>query len=439
MIGRSGSAFSVALAHRVTAKRATSDTTTRMLGALGDLLGDDGVERDPEGVPTAFRIWKAGVNATDHGDHIFSAKSAELLMAQQAERGNRFSFDVDHMSLNDQAPVENHKAVGSHMLEERDGELWACDVKFNPSVRAGVTPQNPEWPYFSPAYDVDTKTGEIVRYINTSLTPNPATHNVTKLASMANHERETAMADEDKKEESLGSMLAAFEAEGDEEKRSAMKDAIRAKFKAAFPDDAGDDKKDDKNDDKKTEKTAKAAEPDGDEKKTAKTAEEPDEKKKEAIAASIADRALSDFETKRVAREEKAELDRILATLPEGERADYEGMSIVQVKRVLARHRGDILTRHAAVMNVSPTRGALANQRESNPDKDTELDRAMGIYEKEPFVREEGSKLIFGATSTSRDAAQMLASIDAEVKKSGPKTTRAAAFTRVLSNMKGGV
>lgn len=147
---------------------------------------DDGIERAmPGGPPVAFRIWRAGVNMTDKGPTVFSERSAQLLLDEQAARGNPYSIDIDHMSLDPMAPIENHKAVGRHRLEVRNGDLWAVMVELAEMIRCGLACDPPEWMSFSPAYDLDKDTGEVISYLNTAITNNPATWNVTQLASMA--------------------------------------------------------------------------------------------------------------------------------------------------------------------------------------------------------------------------------------------------------------
>ena len=151
-------------------------------------LSDEAVERPaPGAAPTAFRIWRAGNNPTDKGMTVFSKRSADVLLAAQAKRGNLVSIDVDHLSLKDAAPPAARKAVGWHRLDTRpdaDGnpELWAVDVEWTDEVKAGLEKDPPEWRHFSPAYVLDAKTCEVVAYINTALTNNPATWNNTTLA-----------------------------------------------------------------------------------------------------------------------------------------------------------------------------------------------------------------------------------------------------------------
>ena len=187
-------------------------TTRRITAAIA--FSSDGVERSPSGAPNAFRIWRAGVNVTDYGPHVFSRASAVKLMAVQNIRGNLISIDVDHLSLSqgkDAAPPESRKAAGFHRLAVRqspDGpELWAVDVEWTDAVRAGLEKDPPEWRYFSPAYDVN-KSGEITAYLNTALTNNPATWRANALASMRPREEPSLT-----KEQIIATATAALRAD----------------------------------------------------------------------------------------------------------------------------------------------------------------------------------------------------------------------------------
>jgi hypothetical protein len=258
-------------------------------------FGEDGVERAGVGrAPSAFRIWRAGGNPTDMGVHVFTEESARLLMAQQEIRGNLYSIDVDHLSLDKIAPPESRKAVGWNGLAVRPSEsgpeLWAVNVKWTEAVRGGLEMDPPEWRYFSPAYKTDPKTNEIVAYLNTALTNNPATHSVTELATL---QAATATRDSmDYKE-----MAAAFFGKDDEKKQSAkecyskMSESERKAFKAAWKaaeEGWGDEKK-------PTE---------GETRETAESPEEDEKKKKDEEAKKAA-----------VAAEEKKKSDEAAATM----------------------------------------------------------------------------------------------------------------------------
>lgn len=159
---------------------------------IASILTNDGVERPaPGAAPTAFRIWRAGANPTEKGTAIFSPRSAELLIASQEQRGVLYPIDVEHLSLNERAPLEVRSAVGWHRLEVRTDanggpELWAADVQWRADVRAGIEERPPKWRYVSPVYVLDPDTREVIDYVNLAITNTPATWNVTSLAAARN-------------------------------------------------------------------------------------------------------------------------------------------------------------------------------------------------------------------------------------------------------------
>lgn len=164
----------------------------------GDLSTEDGVERPGPGLaPTAFRIWRAGKNMTDKGPVYVTPDAIEAVLESQAARGNRYSIDLNHGSLDLKAHPAAQVAIGYHRLEKRESdtgpELWACDSEWGDFARAQLESKPPGLRYFSPAYDLVTdpespRYRELVRYLNLALTPNPATWNTTALAT-ANAER----------------------------------------------------------------------------------------------------------------------------------------------------------------------------------------------------------------------------------------------------------
>lgn len=146
------------------------------------------VERPAPGrAPTAFRIWAYGPNECDGKAVVFSERSAEALLAEQAARGRLYSFDFDHRSLMPDVSPEAAKAAGWHVLEVREHEgkpeLWASSCDWIAEARSGLESDPPEWRYFSPCFDVDPKTREAISYTNCALTNNPLTHGIPALAS----------------------------------------------------------------------------------------------------------------------------------------------------------------------------------------------------------------------------------------------------------------
>lgn len=358
-----------------------------------DSLATDGVERaEANGPPTAFRIWKAGLNVTDHGPTVFSERSAAALTAEQATRGNRYSIDVDHLSLNKDAPLANHAAVGWHSLEVRDGELWATNVEWSDAVRAGLTKDPPEWKYFSPAYDVDPETGEVVSYLNTALTNNPATHRVTALASRrARSDNQVS----DTQKMSWGALKAALD--GDDEDKKA---AAYAQIAAAFPDEAPEKKDSDSDGDNDGDTKAKKSaedEPekkDGEdmpEKKDAKKCAEEEPEKKDSIATTASVVAAQDARirqleadaARRQRKDEEEERKRLVASREiSSELAKaLDGKPLEYVREICAalppRKARPISTEH-----VQATRGGTADGVEAPrlpPEESNKLAERMGL------------------------------------------------------------
>jgi hypothetical protein len=366
-----------------------------------DALATEGVERaEANGPPTAFRIWKAGVNPTDHGPTVFSERSATLLMAQQAVRGNRFSMDVDHLSLNVEAPLESRRAVGWFSLEVRDGELWATDVEWTDTVRAGLTKDPPEWKYFSPAYDIDPETNEVVSFLNCALTNNPATHAVTALASnSAGATKGIRM-----KYEDLIASLCKM-AEGDDDNAG----KARAALKAMMPDD-DEEKKDaaDGEDDAKKDAEDKpdkkdAADEDGDE-----------EKKDTAIAAALAEvnrlaARVRDLEVKGEADERKT----LLASRPDfaPELVAILAKAPLSVVRDSVAKLPKTSTLPATTETVQATRGeGQGDARASRlpAEEKAALDARMGIARREASIKHEGVHSYFPVL-TAEDARRIVA------------------------------
>lgn len=141
----------------------------------------EGVERDERGLPTAWRIWRFGDNNTEHGPTVFSKRSAKLLIAQQAKRGVRIPIDYNHRSLKPDAAIEDQRAAGWHSLEVRADGLWAVNVEWT-DLAADLI-RNKEFRYFSPAYDVNRDTAEVVGYTNMAICNLPATHGILSLAA----------------------------------------------------------------------------------------------------------------------------------------------------------------------------------------------------------------------------------------------------------------
>lgn len=375
--------------------RSLVEGTVRMRASL-DLAGA-GVERPtPGAAPTAFRIWRAGDNPTSKGDTKFTARSAKLLLDEQATRGNLYSIDVDHMSLSDAAPPEHHRAVGWHRLEVRKTtagpELWAVDVEWSPDIRAALESAPPGFRYFSPAYDVARESGEVVGYLNTALTNNPATFNVTALATRAGEHEEKPM----KMEDILAALKAA--AEGDDEAQ-----AKKAKAALAALTVSDDEKKEPPVEEKKKDSDADNEERDGED-------APPPNEKKDTVATSLDAKAIEKLvDAKLQTIAENAERDRLLASRKDvGEKvlAALQSKPLALVREMLDAIPVAAKRNPAADATVRATlgegHGAPASQLP--PEEKAKLDARMGLAAQKDSIVHVRNKSFFHAMT--RDQAQ---------------------------------
>jgi hypothetical protein len=359
-----------------------------------DAITFDGVERmEVGGPPTAFRIWKAGANTTDHGPTLFTERSAALLLEEQARRGNRYSIDVNHLSLDKSAPIENQRAAGWFAIEVRDGELWAVDVEWTDLVRAGLCKTPPEWRYHSPAYDVDESTGEVVSLLNLAITNTPATWGVTALASRGASQKGYSLV-------KLEDIKAAFEG-ADEDKKAAAWAAI-AKAMASTKADGDEPEKKDADEDPEKKDSKKAAD-DEPEKKDGE--DEPEKKDSKQASAQTSDLARIVAEQDRkirhlLAKDEASERATILASV---ECSPELAEKLRKLPLATAKEIASALPKRVAlpgVASVNATRGASQGGPDGaapapEPSDSEKLAIRMGLKPMHADVRLEGTKMVF--------------------------------------------
>lgn len=153
------------------------------------------VERDAEGLPVAFRIWKSGANPTSDGVDYFTEASAAALSHQQGEVGHEFGFDFNHLTWKDGVDPTHARASGFHQIQVRypdgsagyepgkiDPELWAVACRWTAEARGMLAQDPPLYRYFSPAFMAD-EMGAICKYLNCALTNIPATYGIPSLRS----------------------------------------------------------------------------------------------------------------------------------------------------------------------------------------------------------------------------------------------------------------
>ena len=372
---------------------------TRSIRAAIALARDDSrtVERPGPGkAPTAFRIWQAGPNVTDHGTHTLTAASVKAILATQAARGNLFSIDVDHLSLSNDAPPEARRAVGWMRLAERpdeagEPELWAVDVAWTDTVRAGLEKDPPEWRYFSPAYD-HNKDGEITRYLNTALTNNAATWLVTALATA----KESTMTIEE-----LIAELQKLADAGDEKAKKALLSLSETP----------------------SETTTTEAPPE--EPKMASEAPPADEKKEPPVAATLATilatvQGLAQKVSSLEADKEQTERASLIASRPDLAKEVVTVLAKAPISLLREAVKTIPVTQcnpaAAAQADVKASVGATQGSPVSSQSPDAaEMDRRMGLAPRSAAVVDRGDVVVFG-TMRPADAQASIARRAAQAK-----------------------
>jgi phage I-like protein len=145
-------------------------------------------------VPVEFRIFSAGVNATEKGDWLFDEKAAATVMDGYARRGVDLTMDYEHMALAD-PPMVAPAACKRWVPQIRNGELWATECKWTDKAYGHLA--SGEYRYFSPAFTFDEETGRIREVLNVALTNIPAMRGIAPLVAASqrppNGGKETGM------------------------------------------------------------------------------------------------------------------------------------------------------------------------------------------------------------------------------------------------------
>ncbi len=141
---------------------------------------------------TEFRIWRAGLNPDRNGPGtLFDEKAATAVMASQAEHGVLIPFDLEHLSLADDAVHYDPDARGWCKLEVRRDtnggpELWAFEIAWTPDGLRRLTEGTQRYP--SPAFFFDAD-NRPTRVLNIGLVAHPATDHAPLLAASERHTR----------------------------------------------------------------------------------------------------------------------------------------------------------------------------------------------------------------------------------------------------------
>lgn len=149
------------------------------LGRLIELTADGG------GLPTEFRIFASGVNATAKGPIVFDDEAAASVMAAFERAGVDLMIDLAHDSVDDRVRAQRNDADDARgwcRLEVREGpELWAVGVTWTPDGARRLTERTQR--YISPVVFYDEETDRAQEIFNLALCSMPATYNAAPLVA----------------------------------------------------------------------------------------------------------------------------------------------------------------------------------------------------------------------------------------------------------------
>lgn len=180
------------------------------------------VEKDAEGVPTAWRLLKPGTNElTLEGkrvDLVLSADYMDMIINYHNEKGVQIPIDSNHFLKHfaDEKGVDESEvlkmipsgalAMGYGDLQLRADGLWFCNVQFNPLARKMVKEKS--FKYFSPVIRgfVDGR----LRVTSVAMENEPAINNLDALAASADQRDDRVFKQPKKEKSSMKGLCAAL-------------------------------------------------------------------------------------------------------------------------------------------------------------------------------------------------------------------------------------
>lgn len=134
-------------------------------------------------LPSEIRLFVSGVNDTAKGPFLFDEEAARRVMAAASSWDVDIMIDLEHLSLDEDAPNYDPDARGWGRLELRaDGSLWLVGVRWTPDGAQRLRERRQR--YISPAFAIDTNDPpRPTEILNIALVAMPATHSTPALVA----------------------------------------------------------------------------------------------------------------------------------------------------------------------------------------------------------------------------------------------------------------
>lgn len=168
------------MSSRVALQKSKQTPTELQLVQLSSLVA---LELEDGAPPKRFRVLKRGMCQTSKGVFHFSEKSAQAVLAAQAEYANDYVIDYGHGTVLPPSmmmdPASQGRAAGwCSFGVDKEGDLYAENVRWTPTAERML--RDREYRYFSPTFRY-AENGEVMAMVSIALTNTPATYGMQPL------------------------------------------------------------------------------------------------------------------------------------------------------------------------------------------------------------------------------------------------------------------
>lgn len=345
--------------------------------------------------PAEFKLWSAGDNPTDYGVHRWTDRSVAEVSGEYEQRGNPLQIDVEHNGAKPADGPEPPKTGGYARFELRNSEPW---LVFDWSAYAVEQIRTRQRLFLSPEYDVDKKTGEIIRLIRVSLVGDPGTHHARMLASKGN------TMDPKRVKEALAALMA-----GDAEKAMAVLAEIVTEAAGGETPAAETPAAAAAEEPPKPPTEAAADTPPASPTDEPKIAAAPEEPKIEAAAGDDEPMTAAALAKRFDAFERDQLLDKFGHRLTDGQRTWASTQSAKVVKGLIAASPEKEKPAARTTATRGDKQGTAVTASRLPAEEKADLDERMGIRAHREPIRRKGTSMVFGVLTRDEAAKRVAA------------------------------
>ena len=148
---------------------------------------NDAVERGDDGLPTAFRLLRFGVNDSKNGPINLDEKGAAEVMRRYSAHGIKLAVDWEHQTFSSEQNGQPAPAIGWVHPEVRPDGLWAVVDEW--TAQGAEMLRSKSYRYFSPVVGLEPKTNRVISLMPIALTNHPALSGLSSLTLRPNEDK----------------------------------------------------------------------------------------------------------------------------------------------------------------------------------------------------------------------------------------------------------